>query len=175
MKGKMLNMVLTVLILVAFGIATYRGFSFYREYEAKMTAIDDQNKYIKTQLDDFSKNLSDLKDTLGSLDTRIAKSADMQSINDRLATGENEINNTNAQIENIKKEIQDWQQGYSSRLEELQAKVNELKSTIATRGNATIDLGRVALEKGKIESQPARSIQQGEDKETTKGVILQPR
>jgi chromosome segregation ATPase len=173
MKGKMLNMVLTVLVLVAFGVAMYRGISFYQEYKNKMASIEDQNNYIKSQLDDFSKNITELKDTLGGLDSRISKTGDMQSINDRLTSGENELKNATAQIDSIKKEVQDWQQGYSSRLEELQAKVSELKSSIEARGKATIDLGKVAIEKEKIEVQPVRSVQQTE--EVTRGVSLQPR
>jgi len=174
MKGKLLNMVLTVLVLVAFGVAMYRGISFYAEYKDKMASIEDQNKYIKGQLDDFSKNISELKDTLGGLDSRISKTADLQEINDRLASGESELKNATAQIDSIKKEIQDWQQGYSSRLEELQAKVSELKSNIEARGKATIDLGRVAIEKEKVDAQPVSPAPQ-KTEEITRGVTLQPR
>lgn len=141
---------LALLLFILGIIGLLMSFYFTKEYKNKIAFLEGQNKLLLEKIDSFNGNLTNLHTSFESFkDDNIASIKYMAA---KIQVSEVEKKDIASQISALTKGIQDLQKNYSASLDEMNAKLESLKSTASASSvqeKSKVNLGQISVKKQK--------------------------
>lgn len=151
MRGQKIVTVLLVILFLIVGATIGGGLYFYKEYKNKTEYFEQQNRFTKRQLEQLDRSLNNFKLSLEELTSQFKDYVkNLDAMEDKLSSSLKENKNILSVIGEMREKMQNWEQTYTSSLDELKDKIENLRAQVGLSSKVAtkeVELGEISVEK----------------------------
>lgn len=150
MKKDMIFVALIGVLFVLIAGSIVASFSFYKEYKDKMDYLEQQSMSGKSKMEGLEAKLDNFKSTVDDINSQVkGYSDDIKAVQNTVSLSEEERKSLMSKLEEMKKDLQDWQKDYSSTVIDIRQGMMMLKDDLAMTESKSkeIELGKITVKK----------------------------
>jgi len=148
MKKDIIVVALIGILFVLVAGSILANFTFYKEYKDKIDAIEQQNTTGKTRMDGVESKVEAFKAAIDDITSQVKQYSDsFKALQNSLNLSDEERKALLVKIEEMKKDLVDWQKDYSTTVIDVKQSMLTLKDDIDklhTKSTGT-DLGKITV------------------------------